>query len=120
MRCERKFTEKDIAKLVEIFGKPADYLMARSDGLPAITSEAERRIKLSASNRHNTPFKNLLAVINEHRFTYTTLRKRLGLCRQSISFKMRGEVNFTEKDIAKLVEIFDKPADYLMKRDDTE
>ncbi|MBR0261502.1 MAG: hypothetical protein IJQ85_06870 [Selenomonadaceae bacterium] len=31
MRGKIKFTAKDIAKLVEIFGKPAEYLMARAD-----------------------------------------------------------------------------------------
>ena len=120
MRGEQNFTAKDIAKLVEIFGKPADYLMARSDGLPAITSEAERRIKLSASNRHSTPFKNLLCEIREHKLSYRTLATFLGLCSTSISHKMLGRQKFTAKDIAKLVEIFGKPADYLMKRDDTE
>ena len=31
---------------------------------------------------------------------------------------MRGKINFTAKDIAKPVEIFNKSAEYLMQRDD--
>lgn len=54
----------------------------------------------------------------ERRLTYTALAKLLGLSQPTISEKMRGKLKFTENDIAKLVEIFGKPADYLMARDD--
>ncbi len=55
--------------------------------------------------------KRLLKVrISEH--------KRGSLSLMSVSLKMREKYNFTVKDIAKLVEIFGKPAEYLMQRDD--
>lgn len=41
MRGKVNFTEQEIVKLAEIFGKPAEYLMERCDGLLAITSLAE-------------------------------------------------------------------------------
>ena len=120
MNGKCNFSEEEWAKLVEIFGMPADYLMFRSDGLPAITSKAEKNAKISAAHRHNTPFKNLLCEINEHKLSYRALAKLMGLSLKSISFKMHGERKFTAEDIAKLVEIFGKPAEYLMKRDDME
>ena len=120
MNGKNNFSEAEWTKLVEIFGKPADYLMARSDGLPAITSEAERRIKLYETHRHNTPFKNLLCELSQNNFSYKALSELMGISQQSVSAKMRCEQKFTTKDISKLVEIFGKPADYLMKRDDTE
>ncbi len=55
--------------------------------------------------------KRLLKVrISEH--------KRGSLSLMSVSLTMREKYNFTVKDIAKLVEIFGKPAEYLMQRDD--
>ncbi len=42
----------------------------------------------------------------------------MGLCRKSVSAKMRGKLRFTDRDKVKLVEIFDKPIEYLLARDD--
>lgn len=120
MNCKCNFSEAEWAKLVEILGMPADYLMFRSDGLPVITSNAEKNAKISAAHRLNTPFKNLVYEISKYNLSYRALAKLMGLSSSIISFKMRGEYKFTEKDIAKLVEIFGKPAEYLMKRDDME
>ena len=105
--CGKKnFTESQIAKLVEIFEKPADYLLERDDGLPN---------KLSTF--HKTLYKNLLAEMDARQITYRGLAKILGLAQPTISQKMRGKYNFTAEQIAKLVEIFDKPAEYLMAHD---
>ena len=103
----RNFTEIEWAKLSEIFGLPVEYLMECTDG-----SEAK------PSNRYKTPYKNLLKEMTDRKLTYTALGELLGLCHQSVSEKMHGKKNFTAKDIAKLVEIFGKPAEYLMARED--
>ena len=114
-----RFTDKDVTKLVEIFDKPAEYLMKHDDGLPAISSKADVNAKISARQRIYSPFKNLLSEIEKHRLTYATLAKILGFKSMvSVSNKMRGITNFTAKDIAKLVEIFGKPAEYLMAREE--
>ena len=107
MSGKYNFTDKDIAKLVEIFEKPADYLMKRDD-----------EEFLSAKKDDRTPFKNLQSEIEAHNLSYAQLSKLLGFASNAVSYKMRDKSNFTEKDIAKLVEIFGKPADYLMKRDE--
>ena len=78
----------------------------------------ETHRKMSAAQRGNSPFKNLLKELYERELTYKNFGKAIGLSLVSISRKMRGKRNFTEKDIAKLVEIFGKPAEYLMARDD--
>ena len=108
MRGERNFTRKDIAKLVEIFGLPAEYLLARDDGVVVTTS-----------NRGKTLYKNLFNEMQKRKMTYTELGKLLGyFSHQSISDKMQGRRKFTAEDIAKLVEIFGLPAEYLMARTD--
>ena len=119
MSGKKNFTAKDSAKLVEIFDKPAEYLMARDDGLPAIMTETEKSAKSSKAHRGDSPFKNLLSEMDNHNVTYGKLAELLGLKNQtSISERIRGKTRFNEKDVAKLVEIFDKPAEYLMARDD--
>ena len=120
MRGKTNFKEQDVVKLVEIFNKPAEYLLQRDDGLKGITSEAKRHARLSAARYNSSPFKNLIYEMDRLQFSCASLAKPLELDASQISRKIRGKVRFTEKDIAKLVEIFGKPADYLMKRDDTE
>ena len=75
-------------------------------------------MKMSAANRSGSFYKNLLREIINHQTSYNRLEKILGLSSGSLSRKMRGKVKFTEKDIAKLVEIFGLSAEYLMARDD--
>ena len=118
MRGKRNFTAEDITKLVEIFGLSADYLMSRDDGLPATISKMELSAKSSASKRFDNPFKNLTAELNAHNLSYSELAKLMGLSFVTVSDKMRGKNKFTARDIAKLVEIFGKPVDYLLERDD--
>ena len=119
MRGICNFSEAEWIKLAEIFDKPAEYLMFRSDSLPAITSKAVKNAKISAAHRQDTTFKNLVCEIDKHKLSYRTLEKLLGLSTGCISMKMRGERKFTARDITKLVEIFGKPAEYLMARDDS-
>ena len=93
--------------------------MARDDGLPAIMTETEKSAKRSKERRGDSPFKNLLSEMDNHNVTYGKLTEILGLKNQtSISERIRGKTRFNKKDIAKLVEIFDKPIEYLLKRDE--
>ena len=112
------FTNKDIDKLVEIFGLPAEYLMARDDGLSATTSMAEGFAKVSAGKRGYSPYKNLLIEIDKRHLTYRGLSKLTGISKSALPLKMSGKVKFTADETAKLVEIFGLPAEYLMARDD--
>ena len=88
MRGKVKFMVKDIAKLVEFFGKPVEYLMTRDDGEI-----------FSVCKGYNSPFKNLVATIVEHQLTYKSLVEPLGLSTSSVSCKMRGEKNFTPEEM---------------------
>lgn len=72
---------------------------------------------ISAGKRGKTSYKNLIAEITKYQFSYASLAKLMGLKASTISHKMLGKRNFTERDKAKLVEIFNKPAEYLMARD---
>ena len=105
MRGIKIFKAVEVIKLVEFFGKPAEYLFARDDGIPFSPSK-------------NSSFKNLLMEMDKRKITYRALAKLLSLKNEtSISNKMSGRDNFTAKDKAKLVEIFGKPVEYLMVRD---
>ena len=117
MRDKVNFTEQEITKLTEIFGKPAEYLLQRDDGVKATTFEAKRYARLSAARHNNSPFKNLICEMDTHHFSCALLANFLELDASTVSRKIHGECTFTEKDIAKLVEIFDKPFEYLMARD---
>ncbi len=73
--------------------------------------------KMSIGRRGESHYKNLLAEMDARQITYSALAKLLGLTQPTISGKMSGRRNFTEADKAKLVEIFDKPIDYLLAHD---
>ena len=106
MRGISNFKAVEVIKLVEFFSLPAEYLMARDDG--QIFSPSK-----------DSPFKNLLMELDKRKITYRELAKLLGFKSETtVSAKMHGRQNFTKKDIAKLVEIFGKPAEYLMQRDE--
>ena len=72
---------------------------------------------ISLKNRGQSPYQNLIAEMNAHRITYTALAKILGLTKSVVARKIRGEVNFTDKDKFKFVEIFGKTIEYLLQRD---
>ena len=79
----------------------------------------ETCIKVSMKKRHNSPFKNLLREMDARKLSYRSLVKLLGLSSHaSVSRRMRGEYNFTEKDKAKLEKIFGLSAEYLLQHDE--
>lgn len=78
---------------------------------------AKTAVKISIRNRGETLFKNLQNEMDARQLSYTALAKLINLSQPAISDKMRGKRNFTAEQIAKLVEIFDRPAEYLMARD---
>lgn len=98
--------------------KSPDHCAKIAAALTGKKRPAEVGLKSSVTRRKKSPFKNLSNAITEQQLTYTALAKILGLSQPTISEKMRGKINFTAKDIAKLVELFGKPAEYLMQRDD--
>ena len=79
----------------------------------------ETKAMLSASHRGDSPYKNLLDEMDKRQFTYTALAKLLNLSQPSLSLKMKDRCQFTDNDVAKLVEIFGKLAEYLFERDDS-
>ncbi|MBQ6296241.1 MAG: hypothetical protein IJK81_00845 [Selenomonadaceae bacterium] len=79
----------------------------------------EHSAKISASIRRETIYKNLTDEINARNLTYSALTSLLVLSSSSnVSAKMRGKRNFTERDKSKLVEIFGKPIEYLLQREE--
>ena len=70
----------------------------------------ESKTKSSISQRQKSPFKNLLSEMDKVHISYRELAKILGLSSSGVSCRMRGKTKFTDRDIAKLVEFFGKPA----------
>lgn len=105
-----RFTERDKAKLVEIFGKPIEYLLERDETPIVAKTPAPKR---------DSPYKNLLAELDTHQLSYRRFAELMCLAHSNIARKMHGERNFTERDKVKLVEIFGKPIEYLLARDGT-
>ncbi|MBR1647478.1 MAG: GIY-YIG nuclease family protein [Selenomonadaceae bacterium] len=104
-----RFTERDKVKLVDIFGKPIDYLLERAENTNCENVPAPNR---------KSPYKNLLAELDARNLSYRHLAKLMGLAHSNIARKMRDERNFTERDKVKFVEIFGKPIEYFLARDD--
>ena len=75
-------------------------------------------IKMSVARRGNSPFKNLLAEIDARQFSYRILAELMSVSSTNVARKMRGERKFNADEIKKLEEIFGKPAEYLLQRDD--
>lgn len=74
--------------------------------------------KMADVHRKNNPYKNLLAELKAHQLLYTDLARLLGISQSSFTAKMLGQRNFTERDKVKFVEIFKKPIEELLARDD--
>ncbi len=109
IRGIKNFTERDKAKLVEIFGKSIEYLLAREENTDCENLPAPKR---------NSPYQNLVAELLARKMSYTALAKLLGLSYSPVCARMRGEIPFNDSDKAKLVEIFGKPIEYLLARDE--
>lgn len=102
LRGERNFTDAARAKLVEIFGKPIEWLLA---------SEVE----ISLPRREKKClFPNLTVEMQARQLMCKSLAELLGLSYSAVAYKMSGRLRFTDKDKAKLVEIFDKPIEWLL------
>ncbi len=75
--------------------------------------------KLSAANRAYSPYKNLVRELDKRHLSYSALARLMGFSsHKPVSLKMCGKIRFTDRDKAKLVEIFGKPIEYLLARDD--
>lgn len=75
----------------------------------------ETHAKMSKAQRYESPYKNLLSEMDKHNLSYCALTNLFGVAK--VSEKIRDKRHFTAKDVVKLVELFDKPAEYLMARD---
>ncbi|MBR3745494.1 MAG: GIY-YIG nuclease family protein [Selenomonadaceae bacterium] len=78
----------------------------------------EHCAKMSMTLRAYSPYKNLLAELDARQMSYAALAKLMSLHYMTISGKMRDKCNFTERDKVKLAEIFGKPIEYLLARDE--
>lgn len=114
-----RFTDAQKKILSAHLGKPIEYLFYSPTPLPEKT-ELERALESSESQRKYSPYKNLLAEMKAHGFTDGLLAKLMGMSRPSLSRKLSGKFPFTDRDKAKLVEIFGKPIEYLLAREDAE
>lgn len=74
--------------------------------------------KISAANRGNSSFKNLLREIDARQLSYYKLAALMRVAYTTISAKMLGRLNFTERDKVKLEKILGKPAEYLLEREE--
>ena len=86
--------------------------------LAGVPKTLEHSANISVGKRGDSPYKNLTTEIDAHYLFYKRLAKFLGLSSQNISRKMLGQRNFTAKDKAKLAEIFNKPIEYLMYKEE--
>ena len=62
---------------------------------------------------------NLIAELDAHQLSYKALERLMEVTKSTIARKIRGEYNFTEDNKAKLAEIFGKPIEYLLQRDES-
>ncbi|MBQ7453683.1 MAG: GIY-YIG nuclease family protein [Selenomonadaceae bacterium] len=90
-----------------------------SEALKGAVFPPSRCANISAAKRADSPFKNLIAELEQHKLSYTALAKLMDLEQSIISRKMRCcKRNFTERDKVKLEKIFGKPAEYLLEREE--
>ena len=71
---------------------------------------------MSVKMRNYSPYKNLISELDKRYLSYNAFAQLISLSVTSFSRRMRGKVNFTDADKAKLVEIFCKPIEYLLER----
>lgn len=118
MHGRSRFTAQDIIKIAKIFELPAEYLMERTDGLPATISKAETNMKVSVAKRGDSLLKNLQNEMDKKGITHRGLGRLMGICKTSIYNRMNGKVKFKANEISKLVDIFNLPAEYLLQETD--
>ena len=110
-----EFTDEQKARLVVILGKPAEYLFARTTVVSTCADESSEQ-----TFTHQKVYRNLLAEITAHEITPVMLAGILNVTKKTLYSKLRGEINFSAEQKAKLVEILGKPIEYLFARDDAE
>jgi len=96
----------------------AEHCAKIGDALRGVPKTLEHCAHISSGQRANSPYKNLIAEMKKRQLTYAALATIVDLPRQTVSEKMRGNQNFTMRQVDKLVEFFGLPAEYLLARDD--
>ena len=86
--------------------------------LKGVPKSPEHRTNIVKAQRGDSPYKNLLSELDTRHLSYKRLAKLFGVASQNISRKMLGQRNFTARDKAKLAEIFGKPIEYLMFKEE--
>ena len=86
--------------------------------LKGVPKSPEHCAHISAGQRYDSSYKNLIAEMDKQKLSYVALAKLLEVAQQNISRKMLGQRNLTERDKAKLVEIFNKPIEYLLYKEE--
>jgi hypothetical protein len=59
-------------------------------------------------------FPNIRAEMARNRFTNKDVAKILGICTNSVNFKLNGRYQFTLTEISTLADVFDCSLDYLV------
>ena len=77
----------------------------------------EHCINMSKGRRGKSLYKNLIAELDAHQFSYSALAKLLNVKPHTVSRKMSGKRNFTARDKVWLEKFFGKPIEYLLERD---
>ncbi len=75
----------------------------------------ERCAHVSAAQRGDSPYKNLVAELDARNLSYAEFAKLMGFKQATSSRKMSGKRRFTDAERVKLVEIFEKPIEYLLE-----
>jgi len=78
----------------------------------------EQHAKIATTVHSKSLFKNLVAELDARQISYKALSELMDMEKSYISRRMRGKQNFTDEDKNKLAEIFGKPIEYLLKRDE--
>ena len=101
------------------YGKPAPNRGKKHTDATKAKMRGKRHSNFGkpSSRRGKSLFPNLIFEMNARGIIYPVLANLLGISLTSLSMKMRGGRNFTDKDKNKLVEIFGKTIEYLLARD---
>ena len=118
------FKDADKIKLEKILGLPIKYLLEHEFSLKIKKPVKKKRkpysqeycARMSVKMRNYSPYKNLISELDKRYLSYNAFAQLISLSVTSFSRRMRGKVNFTDADKAKLVEIFCKPIEYLLER----
>ena len=78
----------------------------------------ETNSKIAITIHSKSAFKNLCAELEALNISYKKLSELMGKEKSYISRRMRDKNSFTDEDKKKLVEIFDKPIEYLLAREE--